>query len=113
VVEPSVVCSPTFVLVQEYDAFRSLPDGGRRAFTLYHLDLYRLRSPEELADIGGDDILNGDGVCVVEWAERAGPLLPPGTLRVQLEVLSERSRRVTLTADDDRFADCAQGRSAS
>ncbi len=58
--------SPTFTLVNQYG----------HIFPLYHLDLYRLSGPEELADLGYEELFEPDGVCVVEWAERAGPLLP-------------------------------------
>jgi tRNA threonylcarbamoyladenosine biosynthesis protein TsaE len=60
---------------------------------LYHLDLYRLDSAEELEDIGGGDLLHGGDICVVEWAERAGDLLPDDTFRVRIESLGEDARR--------------------
>jgi tRNA threonylcarbamoyladenosine biosynthesis protein TsaE len=52
--------SPTFVLIREYSA--RLP--------LYHIDLYRLDNPRDVAALGLNDYLNGDGVCAIEWAER-------------------------------------------
>jgi tRNA threonylcarbamoyladenosine biosynthesis protein TsaE len=57
----SPINSPTFTLLKEYD--------GR--VPLYHFDLYRIEDPEELFDLGFDQYFGGEGVCVVEWAERA------------------------------------------
>ena len=84
--------SPSYVLVSEY----------RGRLTLYHVDLYRLDSIEEVADLGLDEYLYGEGVCVVEWAEKAPEALPPEHLRVKIEVLDETTRRLTLTTTDAR-----------
>lgn len=70
------VTSPTFSLVNEYQA------GGR---TLYHLDLYRLRGPSDLTNVGWEDIINSGGIVLVEWPERAGPMLPDESIRIGLE----------------------------
>ena len=85
------VHSPTFALVNEYD-------GGR--LRLFHLDLYRLETPEQIRSAGLDDFLRPDGVAVIEWAERwpecglrtpeDGPLL-----RVSIEVTGDQERRIT------------------
>lgn len=68
------VHSPTFTLVNEYGPG---PD-------LYHLDLYRLGGPDEVADLGYEELFDGTAPCVVEWAERAEGLLPSGTIRIHL-----------------------------
>jgi tRNA threonylcarbamoyladenosine biosynthesis protein TsaE len=81
-----LVSSPTFTLVNQYG------DSPR----LYHVDLYRVNRVEELADIGYEDLFDPDGVCVVEWAERADPLLPSRRLDVLLEHVNETTRRITL-----------------
>ena len=84
--------SPTFVLVAEY----------RARLTLYHLDLYRLDSIDEVEALGLDEYLYGDGVCVVEWADKAPGAFPPEHLFIRLEVLDEGTRRIRLAADDER-----------
>ncbi len=71
---PGRVQSPTFTIVNEYE-------GGR--LPLFHFDLYRLSTPEELFDIGWEDYLARGGVCAVEWSERGGDLLSP-TRRVTI-----------------------------
>ena len=68
------VTSPTFTIVNEYDG----------ALPLFHFDLYRLASSDELYDIGWDDYLARGGVCAVEWSERAGDALPPDAVTVDI-----------------------------
>ncbi len=84
--------SPTFVLVAEYPA----------RLTLYHLDLYRLDNVDEVEALGLDEYLYGDGVCVVEWADKAPGAFPPEHLSIRLEALDEFTRRIQLDADDER-----------
>ena len=69
------VTSPTFTIVNEYE--------GR--IPLFHFDLYRMEDADALFDIGWEDYLGRDGVCAVEWSERAPEALPPGTVWVSLE----------------------------
>ena len=82
---PDRVTSPTFTIVNEYE-------GGR--LPLFHFDLYRLGSADELFDIGWEDYLAQGGVCAVEWSERMEELLEPGTIRVDLRRGEDESRRV-------------------
>ena len=67
------VHSPTFTLINEYHG----------ALPLYHVDLYRLAGSAEALDLGLDEYLDGDGVTVIEWAERAGSALPPRTIHIE------------------------------
>ena len=70
-----LVTSPTFTILQSYA-------GGR--LPLHHLDVYRIEDPEEMEEVGLDDCLYGDGVCVIEWAEQIEELLPPDTVRITI-----------------------------
>jgi tRNA threonylcarbamoyladenosine biosynthesis protein TsaE len=72
--ERDEVPSPTFSLVQVYEAGTA---------TLWHFDLYRLRSPEEAWELGIEDAF-GDGISLIEWPERLGPLLPTRRLEIAL-----------------------------
>ena len=78
------VPSPSFTLVQSYDFDR---------FTLWHFDLYRIESPEEVFELGFDDAL-ADGVTLVEWPERLGPLRPADRLDVTFSQGPSRDARV-------------------
>lgn len=86
--------SPSFVIIRQYQ--------GR--LTLYHMDFYRLERPEEIADLGIDEYLNGEGVCAVEWAERASGLLPAEHLHIALSYAAlEGQRSIVLSAAGSRY----------
>lgn len=87
------VTSPTFILVNEYGGAGA--DG--HALPIYHFDLYRLRGAGDLEDIGWDDYVAGDGVCLVEWADRAVDLMPADALWITIDAPSEFVRVLTLT----------------
>lgn len=70
---------------------------------LYHLDCYRLSGVEEVDSIDLDDILNGRGVVIIEWAERIASVLPPERLWVELRVLEATRRNFVLSAVGDRY----------
>ncbi len=88
-----VVNSPTFVLIQEYQA--RLP--------IYHFDTYRLKGISEFADLGVHEYFAGEGVCLIEWADRVAAILPKELLRIRLEVTGETSRRITVEGQGQRF----------
>ncbi len=85
--------SPTFVIMRQLK--------GR--LPLYHIDLYRLDRLEETADLGLDDYLYGDGVSVVEWAEKALSLMPPDHLLIQIEYIDGSGRLLKLTPEGKRY----------
>ncbi len=87
------VTSPTFTIVNEYE-------GGR--LPLFHFDLYRLGSSEELYEIGWEDYLARGGVCAVEWSENAADALA-GAMRIDIRRGAGNSERViTVTEGEDR-----------
>ena len=87
------VASPSFMLVREHQ--------GR--VNLYHIDFYRLDDIEEIAELGIDDYLYGEGVCVVEWAEKALDLLPSEHLLIKFEHLAKNERRLYFEPKGKRY----------
>ncbi|MDE5779030.1 MAG: tRNA (adenosine(37)-N6)-threonylcarbamoyltransferase complex ATPase subunit type 1 TsaE [Lachnospiraceae bacterium] len=70
------VNSPTFTIVQEYD-------DGR--IPLYHFDVYRIEDSEEMEEIGFTDMLYGEGVCLIEWADMIEDILPDHYMKVLIQ----------------------------
>ena len=71
---PDLVHSPTFTLIHEH----------RGRLPIYHFDLYRLDTPAQLDDLGYEEYFYGDGVCVIEWAEKIEGLLPDDRLEIRI-----------------------------
>ena len=86
-----LVNSPTFTIVNEYL--------GRRS--LFHFDMYRLGSADELFDIGWEDYLNRGGVCAVEWSENVSDAFEGDEIRVRFEKLGDETRRITIEGGDE------------
>lgn len=83
------VTSPTFTIVNEYP--------GR--VPLFHFDMYRLGSADELFEIGWEDYLHRGGVCCVEWTENVEDAIPPEAIRVEIEKTGDNSRTITVTGE--------------
>lgn len=74
-VEEEYITSPTFTIINEYD--------GR--LNLYHFDVYRIGSIEEMDDTGYEEYFFGDGVCLIEWAELIEEIIPPDAVWINIE----------------------------
>ena len=85
------VTSPTYTIVNEYL-------GGR--LPLFHFDMYRLSSSDDLWDIGWEDYLDRGGVCAVEWSENVSDAME-GAITVSIEKLDDTTRRITLEGGED------------
>lgn len=80
------VVSPTFTLVNEYHG----------TLAVYHVDAFRTGGPVELADLGLEEYFDGEGVTVVEWADKLGSLLPTRTIRVEIAGVGDEPRTITV-----------------
>jgi len=90
------ITSPTFTIVNEYD--------GR--LKLYHFDVYRVNDPDEIAAIGFDEYIFGDGVSVIEWANYIEDLIPEESLTINIDKISalgDTYRKITLTYTNNKY----------
>jgi tRNA threonylcarbamoyladenosine biosynthesis protein TsaE len=85
------ITSPTFALLEIY---HTEPE-------LYHFDLYRIETPDELDQLFFEEYWEGEGVSIIEWAERAGKRLPRGTTHINLKYLGERRRSIKIEQATD------------
>lgn len=91
------ITSPTFILANEYHPPHPNP-------VLYHIDLYRLNDAvKEVGTLGFEDYLYGEGVCVIEWADRGREVLPDECLWISLRHISETKRGISMTAIGERY----------
>lgn len=91
--EAYAVTSPTFTFINEYP--------GR--VSLFHMDMYRLGDLDETMDMGLDEYFDGDGVTVIEWAERIQVILPERALNISIVYVDETVRDVTFSGNADQF----------
>ena len=95
-IPPDRILSPTFTIVTEHEG----------PVPLTHIDVYRLSGAREADEIGMRELLAGDGVCLVEWAEKIGELLPKDCIRVKFTISDGDRREISVDAPDlPRFDD--------
>ncbi len=82
------ITSPTFTLISEYPG----------ALPLYHMDVYRLDSPDDFLNLGVEELIYGDGVCIIEWSEKVMEILPKSAIVIKLE--AEEGERRTITVEN-------------
>ncbi len=90
------VCSPTFVLVNEY----------RGRLPVFHMDLYRLSGSAEVFEIGMMDYLarTAKGVMIIEWAEKILSILPFNILKIEFDIISDKQRRIVFSSNSTKYA---------
>ena len=90
------VTSPTYTIVSEYEGLI----GGIEPVTVYHIDAYRLMGNEDFSNIGGDEIISGNGVSLIEWSERISSLIPKKALNIEIEIQCNDNRLIKLYQRD-------------
>lgn len=80
------IVSPTFTLMQEYEG----------KLKLHHMDLYRISGTDEFEMIGGEEMLYGNGVTLIEWSEKIQDMLPDGTIFVDISIMPDMKREITI-----------------
>jgi tRNA threonylcarbamoyladenosine biosynthesis protein TsaE len=93
------VVSPSYAMINEYEA----------DINIYHFDLYRLVSADELYDLGAYEYFQGDGVCLIEWGDRFIDAMPEERLELLLEHVTTNSRRISMTASGKRYEKIISG----
>jgi len=91
------ITSPTFTLINEYKA----------RCNLYHFDLYRLNGYSEFEDLGYEEYFSGEGVVVIEWAEKISDILPPSAFFIKFEYVDENSRKINIQGPKKRLKELA------
>ena len=81
-----IIASPTYTIVREYEG----------TLHLYHFDVYRVDDTDELYDIGFDEYIRGEGVCVIEWANLIEDMLPSDIIYVNISRTGDNERKITI-----------------
>jgi len=85
-VAPELINSPTFQYLNIYNG----------NLTVYHFDLYRMKDPEDFLSMGFDELLYGDGICCIEWAERIETILPKEAITIRISHVAEMRRLIEM-----------------
>jgi tRNA threonylcarbamoyladenosine biosynthesis protein TsaE len=93
------ITSPTFTLINEYPA----------RYRLYHFDIYRIKDYAEFEDLGYEDYFSGEGIVVIEWADKIAEKLPMGTFLINFEYLDENKRRIIIEGPERRLKELIKG----
>ena len=91
------VTSPTYTIISEYECVIA-----GEIVPFYHIDAYRLSGNDDFSSIGGKEIIYGNGISVIEWSELIPDFIPPEAYTVDIEILSDGTRRISIYKTGDR-----------
>lgn len=86
IAQNEVVSSPSYILINEYNG--NIP--------IFHIDLYRLETAAEISDLGLDEYIDGNGICIIEWAERMEDSLPDTCITIHITWEDENTRSIKI-----------------
>ena len=91
-------CSPSYTIVNEYEG--SLANGEKTS--VYHIDAYRLGGNDDFMEIGGKEIVFGDGISLIEWSERINDFITPGAFIVDIKIKSDTERLISIYTETNK-----------
>jgi len=83
--------SPSYAIISEYECFIL-----NEKIPVYHIDAYRLRGEDDFSALGGEEIVFGNGICIIEWSERILNSIPPQAYRIDFEIIEDNKRSIKL-----------------
>ncbi len=90
------VQSPTFAIINQYQT----SDGT----VVYHFDFYRLEKIEDAINIGAEEYFYSGDLCLIEWPEIIEPILPPGTMKIKIDILDKSTRKILINATEESIS---------
>jgi len=84
------ITSPTYTIISEYEGLLK-----KEKISFYHIDAYRLLGDDDFTNIGGEELLYGNGISVIEWSERFSNSIPENAISIEIEVIEYNKRRIT------------------
>jgi tRNA threonylcarbamoyladenosine biosynthesis protein TsaE len=85
------ITSPSYTIISEYETIHKL-----ERIPLYHIDAYRLSGNEDFLNMGGEDIVFGGGISLIEWGERIPDFIPSDAIMINIEIIAENDRQITV-----------------
>jgi len=97
------ITSPTYTIISEYEgkiADRNTGE-GKLCVPVYHIDAYRLNGNDDFINLGGEEIVFGSGISIIEWSERIPGFIPPGAYQVNIEIADDNKRRIRICQEEN------------
>jgi tRNA threonylcarbamoyladenosine biosynthesis protein TsaE len=92
-----IVTSPSYTIVSEYEGFLK-----GESVQIYHIDAYRLAGNDDFSAIGGEEIIFGDGISIIEWCERIPDFICNGVLRVDIQIMDDERRQFHVYRENEK-----------
>ena len=92
------ITSPSYTIINEYEGYCHEKEGGEKRVNapVYHIDAYRLDGNDDFTNLGGEDIVFGNGVSIIEWSERIPAFIPAGAFKVDIKINDDSKRLIVI-----------------